>query len=81
MAESERRAERAESVRLLKMDLNAAQREALSTLERFGWYLQFVRGTRPEPRVGILCDPETHKFAILDELGNLQENPTGKFRE
>lgn len=80
MVENDRRAGRAESVRILKLELNTAQREALDTLERFGWYLMFVRGARPGPVVGVLCDPDLHKYATLDELGNLHENPTAHFR-
>ena len=81
MLEIDRRADTTESPRVLKRELNAAQREALNELERFGWYLKFVRGSRPGPVVGVLCDPDAHKFAILHEDGNLQENPPGKFRQ
>ncbi|MEJ7746783.1 MAG: hypothetical protein WKF61_08520 [Luteimonas sp.] len=70
-----------ESTRLLKKELNLEQLAALSTLEQFGWYLQFIRHQSPKPPLAILCDPDAHKYAILDEFGELHENPVfEKFR-
>lgn len=80
MVETERRAEQIESARILKRELNEAQLDALIELERFGWYLKFVRRNPPRPPRGVLCDPDAHKFAILDENGDLHENPSEKFR-
>lgn len=66
----------------LRKLLNLDQLAALSSLERFGWYLKFVRSNPPRPPVAVLCDPDAHRFAILDEQGELQENPVfDKFRQ
>ena len=78
MSETERRRRDAESARLLKQELNVDQLAALSTLEQFGWYLKFVRHHPPKPPIAVLCDPDTHKYAILDEHGELHENPTSE---
>lgn len=51
-------------------------------LERFGWHLQFIRHEPPKPPLVVLCDPDAHKYAVLDEEGELIENPTFlKFRQ
>jgi len=57
----------------LKRELNAAQISTLNTLERFGWELKFIR--RSPERIAVLFDPDAKKYAILDEHGNLDENP------
>ena len=81
MADTDRRGE-SRPANALKKELNLAQIGALSTLEQFGWYLKFVRRHPPAPPVAVLCDPDTHKFAILDAEGELHENPVfEKFRE
>lgn len=51
-------------------------------LERFGWHLQFIRHEPPKPPLVVVCDPNAHKYAVLDEEGELIENPTFlKFRQ
>ncbi|MEJ7902114.1 MAG: hypothetical protein WKF63_09715 [Thermomicrobiales bacterium] len=72
---SERRKIDHEATSLLKKKLNIDQLAALNTLEQFGWYLKFVRHDPPRPPIGVLCDPDKHTYAILDELGELHENP------
>ena len=67
-----RLAERATSS-ALKRELNSAQLATLNTLERFGWELKFIR--RTPQRVAVLFDPDAKKYAVLDEHGNLDENP------
>jgi hypothetical protein len=60
---------------VLKRNLNGAQLATLNTLERFGWSIKFVRhvpGTGPKV---VLHDPDTHKYAVLDADGVLDENP------
>jgi len=57
----------------LKRELNAAQLSTLNTLERFGWELKFIR--RSPEKVAVLFDPDAKKYALLDEHGNLEENP------
>lgn len=75
IAEVDRRSGEKQSVYSLKKELNLVQIDALSTLEQFGWYLKFVRRNPPRPPVAVLCDPDAHKYAILDEYGELIENP------
>ncbi len=48
----------------------------LSMLERFGWHLEFIRHEPPKPPLVVLCDPDAHKYVILDEEGELIENLT-----
>jgi len=71
----DRRSDREPPVRALKLELNAAQLDALITLEKFGWYLEFIRHNPPHAPVGILCDPDKHKYALLTEKGELIESP------
>lgn len=73
--ETDRRRLDHESARLLKKELNTDQLVALNTLEQFGWYLKFIRHYPPRPPLAVLWDPDTHKYAILDEFGELHENP------
>jgi len=82
MAEADRRSDEITAANVLKQALNQDQIDALTTLEQFGWYLKFVRHNPPKPPQAVLCDPDTHKFAILDEHGELHENPVfEKFRD
>jgi hypothetical protein len=59
----------------LKKRLNIEQLAALVALERFGWYLKFVRHNPPQPPVAVLCDPDRPRYALLDAAGDLHENP------
>ncbi len=80
--EPERRGDESPPVRMLKNKLNTAQLTTVNSLERFGWYLKFVRHQPPSQPVAVLCDPDTRKFAILDPEGDLDENPVfEKFRQ
>jgi len=79
--EAERRRDEVRNARVLKKELNLEQLAALSSLEQFGWYLKFIRHYPPRPPLAVLCDPDAHKYAILDEFGELHENPVfEKFR-
>ena len=73
--QTERRRREHEAASILKRELNLEQLAALNTLEQFGWYLKFVRHYPPRPPIGVLCDPDKHLYAVLDEFGELQENP------
>jgi hypothetical protein len=73
-----RRAER-EHAATLKRQLNDAQLATLNTLERFGWEIRFIRHT-PEGNLVVLHDPDTHKYAVLADNGELDENPKITFR-
>ena len=63
----------------LKRQLNDAQLATLNTLERFGWEIKFIRRT-PEGRIPVLFDPDVHKYAVLDDDGELDESPRIAFR-
>ena len=81
LTEADRRSSDSLAANALKKELNQAQIDALTTLEQFGWYIKFVRRNPPNPPVAVLCDPDMHKFAILDAEGELHENPLfEKFR-
>lgn len=62
----------------LKRQLNQAQLATFNTLERFGWELKFIRRTPGEPPLVVLQDPDTQKYAVLDEDGELDANPIGQ---
>lgn len=80
--DGERRREAPPPPHMLKKELNIEQLAALSSLERFGWYLKFIRHQPPQPPVAVLCDPDRHAYAILDAEGELHENPVfEKFRD
>lgn len=60
----------------LKREINGAQLATLNTLERFGWNIRFVRrGSNGAAPLVVLHDPDTHKYAVLDANGDLDENP------
>jgi len=60
---------------VLKRSLNGAQLATLNTLERFGWSIKFVRQVPGSAPKVVLHDPDTHKYAVLDADGVLDENP------
>ncbi|HZV24134.1 MAG TPA: hypothetical protein VFF93_10235 [Luteimonas sp.] len=60
---------------VLKRSLNGAQLATLNTLERFGWSIKFVRQVPGGAPKVVLHDPDTHKYAVLDGDGVLDENP------
>jgi hypothetical protein len=63
----------------LKRSINEDQMATLSTLERFGWTLKFVRKSPLGPLAAVY-DPEKHALAIIEPDGNLNENPQLVFR-
>ena len=72
---SDRRADTPQQSSALKRQLNEAQQATLNTLERFGWQLKFIRHPPGQPALVVLQDPDTGKFAVLDDEGELDENP------
>ena len=76
---TERRNAEKERSAVLKRQLNDSQLATLNTLERFGWEIKFIRRT-PTGKLPVLFDPDTRKFAILGEHGELDENPQITFR-
>lgn len=71
------------SQRELKAKLNDAQKDAIQTLENFGWVLKFVRNsTETEPPLVIVHDPDKDSYCVLKADGELDENPVWvKFRD
>ena len=76
---AERRSAEKERSATLKRQLNDAQLATLNTLERFGWEIKFIRRT-PQGRLPVLFDPDTRKFAVLNDAGELNENHGIAFR-
>ena len=76
---SERRSAEKERSATLKRQLNDAQIATLNTLERFGWEIKFIRRT-PSGKLAVLFDPDTRKYAVLGDQGELDENPEFSFR-
>jgi hypothetical protein len=63
----------------LKRQLNDAQLATLNTLERFGWEIKFIRRTAAG-KLPVLFDPDTRKYATLNDAGELDENHGIVFR-
>ena len=76
---NERRHTETERSAALKRQLNDAQLATLNTLERFGWEIKFIRRT-PTGTLPVLFDPDTRKYAVLNDAGELNENHGITFR-
>lgn len=79
MPSFERRKVAKKAQSLLKKELNDLQQIALIDLERFGWELKFIRH-RLHVAVPVVFSSDRKKFAILDEDGELNENPGFEIR-
>ena len=77
-SEDRRRAEKERSS-ALKRQLNDAQLATLNTLERFGWEIKFIRRTA-DGKLPVLFDPDTRKYAVLSDAGELNEKHGITFR-
>lgn len=75
----DRREELAQRECALKRNINEEQLCTLSTLERFGWSLKFVRKSPLGPLAAVY-DPEKHSIAIIEPDGRLNEQPHLVFR-
>ena len=75
MLEQERRRREKELSFVLKRELNEEQRLTLSSLERFGWELKFIRHPVAGPSVAVIFDGDRKQFAVLEADGTLNENP------
>lgn len=60
----------------LELRLNGPQLGALNMLQRFGWQLKFIRHLPGGAQLVVLRDPDTGRYALLDDSGELDENPT-----
>ena len=76
---TERRNAEKERSAVLKRQLNDSQLATLNTLERFGWEIKFIRHM-PGGNLSVLFDPDTRRYAVLGEDGELDENPQITFR-
>ena len=74
MIEDERRKARKQLPDILKTELNAAQRETLDELEKFGWELRFVRHDPQQRPLPVIFDSEHAKFAVLELDGSLNSS-------
>ena len=55
--------------------LNEEQLIAYRGLERFGWYIKFVRRPLFQRPVCVMSNPEGTILAVLEKDGSLNENP------
>jgi hypothetical protein len=81
MPDRERRKSEQELISALKRELNDDQRDTLAQLERFGWTLKFVRRPVFQDAVGVIMNPDTHTFAVIEPDGTLNEKAALLFRE
>ncbi len=81
MVERERRKSEPRTTRELRAELNAAQRQTLGELERFGWQLKFVRRPLFEPSVPVVFDGDRKRYGVLEPDGTLNEHPGFSIRE
>lgn len=64
----------------LRAQLNEAQRQTLSELERFGWEIRFVRRPLFQDPIPVVVDGDRKSFAVLTPAGELDESPGFNFR-
>ena len=65
----------------LKNILNHDQLMAYYSLERFGWYIKFIRRPLFQRPVCVLSNPEGTVLALLEKDGSLNENPDIPLRD
>jgi len=61
--------------------LNEQQLIAYHGMERFGWYIKFIRRPLFQRPVCILSNPEGTVLAILEDDGNINEQPDLTIRD
>ena len=54
--------------------LNEAQLMTYHGVERFGWYIKFIRRPLFQRSVCVLSDPEGTMIAVLEDDGSINEN-------
>lgn len=81
MAGKERRSANPRPPARLLRELNEAQRLTLTSLEKFGWELKFIRHPLFLPAVPVVFDPDHRKFAVLEDDGSLNEDAALKLRD
>ncbi|MCC7635426.1 hypothetical protein [Stenotrophomonas rhizophila] len=65
----------------LRAGLTAEQRQALETLEHFGWQLRFVRRPLFRDPIPVLFDRSGERYVVLQPDGSLDESQTLKLRD
>lgn len=66
---------------LLRQGLTAPQREALATLEHFGWQLRFVRRPLFRDPIPVLFSRDGDRYVVLQADGSLDESQSLKLRD
>jgi hypothetical protein len=77
----ERRRGQAEDPGALREGLTPAQRDALRTLEHFGWALRFVRRPLFQDPLPVVVDRHGQRHALLRADGSLDESPAFRIRD
>ncbi|HDZ79371.1 MAG TPA: hypothetical protein ENH39_08745 [Gammaproteobacteria bacterium] len=60
--------------------LNEDQIIAYHGVERFGWYIKFIRRPLFQRSICVLSNPEGSRLAVLEEDGSIDEDPGIQFR-
>ncbi|WP_421567703.1 hypothetical protein [Stenotrophomonas sp. PD6] len=64
----------------LRAGLTDEQRQAVDTLEHFGWALRFVRRPLFRDPIPVLFDRSGERYVVLQADGSLDESQTLKLR-
>ena len=65
----------------LRAGLTAEQRQAVETLEHFGWRLRFVRRPLFRDPIPVLFDRAGERYVVLQPDGSLDESQTLQLRD
>lgn len=66
---------------LLRQGLTAPQRDALTTLEHFGWQLRFVRRPLFRDPIPVLFSRDGDRYVVLQADGSLDESQSLTLRD
>lgn len=55
--------------------MNSDQIAAFRALERFGWYIKFIRRPLFQRPVCVLSSPDNSILAVLEDDGSINESP------
>ena len=61
--------------------LNDQQLLAYRGMERFGWYIKYIRRPLFQRQVCILSNPEGTVLAVLEDNGNINQQPDITIRD
>lgn len=65
----------------LQAGFTPEQKQALETLEHFGWQLRFVRRPLFRDPIPVLFDRSSKRYVVLQPDGSLDESQTLKLRD